>query len=80
MKNGRYRVDIGFKRKRFCIGSFDDYDEAVRMRLNAEHLLHDGFVEAYYKGKEKADADPEWAKKHPVSYNVNLEGLSSKGI
>ena len=51
LKNGRYRVDIGFKRKRFYIGSFDDYDEAVRMRLNAEHLLHDGFVEAYYNGK-----------------------------
>ena len=51
MKNGRYRVDIGFKRKRFYIGSFDDYDEAVRMRLNAEHLLHDGFVEAYYNRK-----------------------------
>lgn len=51
LKNGRYRVDIGFKRKRFYIGSFDDYDEAVRIRLNAEHLLHDGFVEAYYNRK-----------------------------
>lgn len=78
--NGRYRVDIGFRRKRFYIGSFDNYDEAVRMRLNAEHLLHDGFVETYYEWKEKADADPEWAKEHPMSYNVNIEGLFSKGI
>lgn len=80
MKNGRYRVDIGFKRKRFYIGSFDSFDEAVQMRLSAEHLLHDGFVEAYYEWKKKADADPEWAKEHPMSYNVNLEGLSSKGV
>lgn len=80
LKNGRYRVDIGFKRKRFYIGSFDSFDEAVRVRLRVERLLHDGFVEAYYEWKKKADADPEWAKEHPMSYDVDLKGLSSKGI
>ena len=54
--------------------------KCVLLLENLICLLHDGFVEAYYKWKEKADADPEWAKKHPMSYNVNLEGLSSKGI
>lgn len=31
LKNSnRYRVDIGFKGKRYYVGLFDDYDEAVQ--------------------------------------------------
>lgn len=72
MKNGRYRVDIGFKGKRFYIGTFISFEEAVEQRLRVEHLLHDGFVDAYYKWKDKADADPEWGKKNPLSFHAEL--------
>lgn len=30
--------------------------------------------------EKKADTDPEWAKEHPMNYDVDLEGLSSKGV
>lgn len=34
LKNcNRYRVDIGFKGKRYYVGLFDNYDEAVQARL-----------------------------------------------
>ena len=36
-KNGRWRVSIGFKGKRYYIGSYESYDEAVEMRVNAEN-------------------------------------------
>ena len=39
LKNSnRYRVDIGFKGKRYYVGLFEDYDEAVQARLEAENL------------------------------------------
>lgn len=44
---GRYRVDIGFKSRRFYLGTYDSYDEAVTVRTDAEQKIHDGFVKAY---------------------------------
>ena len=45
LKNSnRYRVDIGFKGKRYYVGLFEDYDEAVQARLEAENLIHNSFI------------------------------------
>lgn len=44
---GRYRVDIGFKGRRFYLGTYDSYDEAVTVRTDAEQRIHDGFVKEY---------------------------------
>lgn len=52
-KNGRFRVNIGFKKQRFYIGSYQTFEEAVRARLEAEEKIHDRFVKAYYLWKEK---------------------------
>ena len=49
LKNGRYRVSIGFKKQRFHIGIFSGFEEAVQARLEAEKLIHDGFLQAYYR-------------------------------
>ncbi len=70
MKNHKYRVSIGFKRQRFYVGVYDNYDDAVQARLSAEELVHDGFVHAYRAWKEKADRDPEWAEDHPLHFEV----------
>ena len=75
MKNGRYRVDIGFQRKRFYIGSYDSFNEAVEMRLRAEHLLYDRFIEAYYEWKQRADEDPEWGKNNPLKFEADLKDI-----
>ena len=70
MKNGKYRVDIGFKGKRFYLGTFPDYDQAVQARMSAEELVYKGFLEAYDKWKERADKDPDWKEKHPLVFEV----------
>ncbi len=70
LKNGRYRVDIGFRRKRFYLGTYGTFEEAVNVRLNVEHQFHDGFVKAYYEWKEKAETDPAWAEQNPFRYEA----------
>lgn len=53
LKNSnRYRVDIGFKGKRYYVGLFDDYDEAVQARLKAENLIHTDKVMIAYSQKD----------------------------
>lgn len=44
MNNGKYRATIGFKGKRFYIGTFKNYEDAVQARLEAENTIHGGFV------------------------------------
>lgn len=59
LKNGSYRVLIGFKRRRFYIGTFRRFEEAVQARLEAERLVHGGFVDAYRRWSEEKDrSDP----------------------
>ena len=71
LKNSnRYRVDIGFKGKRYYVCLFDDYDEAVQARLKAENLIHNGFVKVWKEWNQKEQEDPEWGKEHPLVYNV----------
>ena len=70
MKDQRYRVDIGFKKKRFYVGMFDTFEEAVQARLDAEKMIYDGFLKAYKVWREKADTDPSWAESHPLKFGV----------
>lgn len=80
LKSGRYRADIGFKGKRFYIGTFDKYEDAVAARLDAEKMIHEGFIEAYHKWKEMKEArrqeDPGWEERHPFVFEVRKENGS----
>ena len=75
-KNGHYRVDIGFKGKRFYLGTYTAYEEAVDVRRQAEEVIYKGFVDAYQKWKETADQDPEWGRAHPLLFDVVKRGGS----
>lgn len=44
---GRWRATIGFKGKRYYLGCFHNFDEAVSARKRAEEDLHDRFVREY---------------------------------
>ena len=71
LKNSnRYRVDIGFKGKRYYVGLFEDYDEAVQARLEAENLIHNSFINIWKEWYQKDQEDPQWGKKHPLVFNV----------
>ena len=69
-KNGRYSVSIGFKKKIYYIGTYEEYSDAVEARLRAEKLIHDGFVEAHDYWLERADRDPEWAQENVFTFDV----------
>lgn len=71
MKNGKYRVAIGFKGKRYHLGTYGTYTEAVDARLQAEEAIHDGFVKAYYSWKEKEEVSPGWGDNHPLVFEVD---------
>lgn len=71
LKNSnRYRVDIGFKGKRYYVGLFEDYDEAVQARLEAENLIHNSFINIWKEWNQKDQEDPQWGKEHPLVFNV----------
>jgi len=52
LKNGRYRAVIGFKGKRYNLGTYDTFEEAVEAREYAEDILHGAFVALYYRWME----------------------------
>lgn len=68
-KSGHYRVTIGFKGKRFYLGTYKNYQEAVNVRLEAEEQIHDKFVRAYYIWKQEAGAG-ENEEAQPLIFEV----------
>ena len=73
MKNGRYRVTIGFKGDRFYLGTYSTMEEAVQVRKEAESEIHDAFVELYHSWRKRASQDPEWGKENPLIFRVVKE-------
>ena len=70
LKNGRYRVSIGFRGVRYHIGCFSNYDEAVNARVRAEAETHDKFVNQFRYWEEKAKVDPKWMEDHPFRFQM----------
>lgn len=70
LKNGRYRVGIGFKGQRFHVGNYGTYEEAVEARKEAEELIHGGFLRAYYTWKRETENGDGEAKKRPLIFEV----------
>ena len=48
-ENNRWRASIGFRGKIYNLGTFVNYDDAVKARLEAEERLYDPFLEEYRK-------------------------------
>lgn len=44
---GRWRASICFKKKRYYLGSYIRFEDAVKARKNAEENLHDQFLREY---------------------------------
>ena len=69
----KYRVNIGFQGKRYYLGSFSDYNEAVQVRRGAEKELHENFIRVYEWWSGKALANSEWAEDNPLVFEVLIE-------
>lgn len=69
----RYRVNIGFQGKRYYLGLYDSFEEAVDVRLEAEKELHGNYIRLYDWWNKKAEADPVWAKENPMVFDVDIQ-------
>lgn len=69
-KEGLYAVNIGLQGKRYYLGRYKNFDEAVEIRKEAENELHLGFVRAYTAWSAMAERNPVWAKNHPFFFDV----------
>lgn len=69
LKNGKYRIEIGFKGERYYIATVSTLEEAINEHLKAEEIIHDGFVEAYHEWKKKVSREPE-NNSIPLLYEV----------
>lgn len=69
----KYRVSIGFQKKRYYLGTYDTYEMAVGVRLQAEKELHERCIRLYDWWTQKARSDPGWAKEHPFTFHVEVK-------
>ena len=69
----RFRVYIGLQGKKYDLGKYASFDEAVSVRLSVEKQLHDGFLSSWQKWQEKAGSDREWASVNPFFFQVKKE-------
>ncbi len=69
-KSGSYRVNITFQGVHYHLGYFSNMADAIQARLDAEAVMHDGYVAAYDKYLERAEKDQAWAENNPFYYKV----------
>ncbi|MBE6009152.1 MAG: hypothetical protein E7236_00635 [Lachnospiraceae bacterium] len=69
----KYRVSIGFQSKRYYLGVYSDFDEAVQVRMDAEKELHERFIKLYDWWSARAVSDPEWAEDNPITFDVTVK-------
>lgn len=67
-------ASITFQKKTYYLGIYSDKEEAIRVRKQAEETVHREAAHFYEIWKKRADAEPEWAEKHPISFHVVKTG------
>lgn len=72
---GRWVAKIVFQQKQYYLGKYENKQDAVAARKDAEKLLFDGSVEHYERWKEKAEAEPAWAEENPIEIIVKKKDV-----
>lgn len=67
---GKYVAKIVFQKKQYVLGTFRTLEEAAQVRHEAEERINEQVVSFYSRWKAKAEQEPEWAKRNPVSISV----------
>ncbi len=70
MENGKYRAMITFQGKHYNLGHYTRFEDAVQARLEAEEVMHEGYLRALANYEERAGARPDWAEDNPFYYTV----------
>ena len=73
---GKWVAKIVFQQKAYYLGTYKDFDAAVRARKEAEKLLFQKTVEHFEVWQKRSKEDPLWAAENPfdVSVSKNAEG------
>lgn len=67
---GKYQAKIVFQKKQYFLGTYENIEDAVQARKEAEKVLFDSVAKHYALWKAQADSNPEWAKENPVQIIV----------
>lgn len=68
-----FRVIIGLQGKKYDLGRYETFEEAVSVRLAVEKYLHDGFLFCWDIWKKKASDDKRWAVNNPFFFSVEKD-------
>lgn len=74
LKNGSWRAGIGFKGKRYYLGTYANKEDAIRARLRGEEM-HEDFLKQYYS--EHPEQKERRRKRKKAQGDEGLERLSS---
>lgn len=74
MKKDKFAVRITFQGKVYYLGRYEKLETAKEVRKQAEETVHREAVRFYERWKKRADAEPIWAEKHPISFHVEKTG------
>ncbi len=74
-RDNLYRVGIGFKGRKFHLGIYQTYEDAVRVRLEAEQFIHDEYVQRYEEWAKKLQeardsGQADWESENPLIFEV----------
>lgn len=72
INQGRYEAVYTFKGKRYWLGAYTLFADAVRMRHEAERIFQDQALPAYKHWKQHAKADPDWAESNPLKIELEI--------
>lgn len=73
----RWRATIGFKGKRYYLGSFSRFEDAVKARKEAEARFHDTFIQEYDQKAQQSEKQYEYARRpasHVGTADINFSG------
>ena len=65
-KDGRWIARIQFKKKRYSLGIFEKYEDAVKARERAEEELFERFLAEYYTDRQETDKKKASRRKKAV--------------
>lgn len=67
---GKYVAKLVFRKKAYYLGVYDNIEDAILAREDAEEAVFQTALPFYEAYNRKAKNDPEWAEKNPVSITV----------
>lgn len=72
-KNGKYSVSLGFKKRYFYLGTYENYYDAVEVRKKGEEIVFHEFIRSYNVWQKMAEADAAWKRDNPFVFDVYKE-------